>query len=91
MTLENGYVDGGEELDTSFVPSSKPKTPEEKIELFRRIVKNCACEKVDGTLVDLFSASVVCQVYDALKPENQAKFMNRSVTQIALLAYKLIA
>jgi hypothetical protein len=66
-------------------------TPEERIEAFRKIIRDRQCHIVDGTLIDLFSASVVCQVYDALsKPENQKRFASMQAGQMGITAYKLV-
>ena len=44
------------------------------MEILRRIVLNRQAERVHGLLVDLFTASAMLAVYDALNADNQAKF-----------------
>ena len=66
-----------------------PKTNEERIAAFRRIVAECQYAKLENTMIDLFSANCVVQVYDALNPENQAKFSALPAGKMALVALKL--
>jgi len=56
----------------------------------RRIVEAETADMVDGTLLDLFSASAMVQVHDALSPTNQARFAAMSVTKAHEVAFKLI-
>lgn len=51
-------------------------TGKEKIEKCREIVANKQYEDIDGDTMDLFTASAVVQVYDALNDENKAKLEN---------------
>ncbi|MFF4699868.1 hypothetical protein [Streptomyces chattanoogensis] len=53
---------------------------------FRRIVTLHQCEEIDGVMVDATSAQVVVQVYDALKPENQAKMRDMPVVRMCEIA-----
>jgi len=48
-------------------------TGKEKIEKCRKIVSNKQYDEIDGDTMDLFTASSVVQVYDALNDENKAK------------------
>ena len=48
-----------------------------RIEKLRGIVENCQHAKVEGVRVDLFTASALVRVYEALSPENQARFNDR--------------
>jgi hypothetical protein len=68
-----------------------PQTPEQRIAAFRGIVARGAFAKIDGTDIDLFSASHVVQIYDALSPENRARFANMRAHQMVSIAYKLAA
>jgi hypothetical protein len=69
---------------------TRPKTPEERIAAIRRIVTEGQYAKVDGTMIDLFSASAVIGVYDKLNPENQAKYAAMPAGKMALVAFKLL-
>lgn len=66
-----------------------PATGADRITAVREIVTNKQYAKIDGTLVDLFSASYIVAVYDALSPENQAKYANMSVRRMADIAFKV--
>jgi hypothetical protein len=62
-----------------------------RIEAIRRIVETGSYAKVDGVMVDLFTASTIISVYDALKrPENQAKMRNLPVAAMADISFKLL-
>ncbi len=71
-------------------PVTQPATPQERIGAIRTIVKDGQYAKVDGIMVDLFSASAIVAVYDALKPENQAKYANLPAGKMAFMAFKLV-
>ena len=47
--------------------------------------------KCGWVALDLFSAGAIATVYDALKPENQAKFASFPIQMMARVAFKLIA
>ena len=55
-------------------PRVAAKTKESRIDILRRIVKDKQAEKIDGKLMDLFTASMLVQVYEALSPSNHDKF-----------------
>ena len=69
---------------------TQPATPAERIEAIRRIVSESQYAKVDGVMVDLFSASAIIRVYDALNEVNQAKYSAMSAPQMATIAFKLM-
>lgn len=62
----------------------------EGIEACRAIVARHAAAKVNEVMVDAFSASGITEVYDALKPENQVKFVTLSVRKATDVAFRLI-
>ncbi len=61
-----------------------------KIEKFEAIVKRGQNNKIDGVRVDLFSAGAVMAVYNALSPENRAKYEAMPVPKMVVLAFKLL-
>lgn len=61
-----------------------------RIDAVRRIVEEKQYAKVDGLMVDLFSASCIVQVHDHLNAENQAKFRSMPIYRMADVALKLI-
>jgi hypothetical protein len=67
-----------------------PKTDEQRITAFRNIVEKAQYAKVDGVMVDLFSASAVTQVYDALNPINRVKFSILPAYRMVEVAFRLI-
>lgn len=68
---------------------SKPNEPK-VIAQCRKIVNEGQYGKVTGVTVDGFTASAIVQVYDALKPESQAKFTSLPIGRMADIAFKLI-
>lgn len=76
--------------------------PNSWIDAIRWIVEHGSCRRVDdvsgelvpenktgGVLVDLFSASVMKQIYDHLNPANQAKFEAMPITKASVIAFRL--
>lgn len=61
----------------------------DRIEALRKIVKERQAQEIDGTLVDLFSASAVVGVYDRLSEKNQAKFREHDVRTMIAIAFEI--
>jgi len=68
-----------------------PATGQERIAAFRRIVAEGQYAKIDGVMMDLFSASTVLAVYDALNETNREKFSSMPAPKMAVVAFKLAA
>ena len=66
-------------------PSGNPKE-----DAFRQIVASSSMGKVDGQKVDLFSASAVVNVLDALSPENKENFLGLPPAKMVQIAFKLM-
>lgn len=64
--------------------------PDDRIKAIRQIVENKQYAKVDGTMIDLFTASAIVQVYDALSPDSRIKFASLTAGRMGLVAFKLI-
>jgi len=62
-----------------------------RIEALRRIVSDSQHATVEGVLVDLFTASAMVQVFDALSPANQAKFDSVPLVTLAVFAMKKVS
>lgn len=62
----------------------------DKIEKIFDIVANCQADKVDGMLVDLYTASHIKGVYNALNDENRKKYKAMPVSLMASIAFKLL-
>jgi hypothetical protein len=69
---------------------TSPKTGTERIAAVRQIVERKQYAKIDGQAVDLFSASAIVAVYDALNESNREKFCSLPVGKMALIAFKLV-
>jgi hypothetical protein len=70
---------------------SNPDTGEERLAVLRRIVERKQYAKVDGCMIDLFSASAIVKIYDALtSPEAKAKYRNCRAPVMAKIAFQLM-
>lgn len=56
----------------------------------RSIVANGQYEKINGHMVDLFTASAIVRVYDAVNDANKAKLKALPVARIASIAFQLL-
>jgi hypothetical protein len=65
-------------------------TPDEKLAALRRIVEHCQYAKIDGCMVDLFTASAIVKVHDALNETNRARFLSAPVQKMAHVAFQLV-
>jgi hypothetical protein len=66
-----------------------PKSWQERINAIRAILTE-GYAKVDGCIVDLTTAHCVVTVFDALKPDQQAKFASFPVWRMVDIAWKLV-
>ena len=55
------------------MPDQLPNPSEARISALRGIISECQYAKIDGIMVDLFSASAIISVHDKINPINQAK------------------
>lgn len=69
---------------------TKSTTGAEIIEACRSIVANGQYEKINGHMVDLFTASAIVKVYDAINETNKAKYSALPVAKMAAIAFKLM-
>jgi hypothetical protein len=65
-------------------------TPAARMAALRQIVAESQYAKIDGTMVDLYTASAIVQIYDALNEANRAKFASFPVGMMAKVAFKLM-
>ncbi len=63
---------------------------DDRIAAIRRVVERKQYAKIDGVMIDLFTASIICQVYDALNPVNKQKFASMPARKMADIAFKLM-
>ena len=66
------------------------ESPEERIAAIQAIVKEGQYAKVDGTMIDLFTAVAIMAVYNAIKRENQVKFASLKAGAMGLMAFKIL-
>lgn len=60
-----------------------------RIDAIRKVLTE-GYAKVDGVMVDSFSASAITQVYDKLNDANKEKFRNCSVSHMAKIAFSFV-
>jgi hypothetical protein len=72
------------------VPEQLPDPPAARIAALRQIVVDRQYAKIDGITVDLFSASTILAVYDALNDTNKAKFSKLEAHRMFGIAFKTI-
>jgi len=78
-------------VDTTGITRVETTSGQERIDECRRIVDRKSVRIIDGTIVDLWSASTIIGVFDRLeKPENKAKFLTMGIVSMAHVAYKVI-
>lgn len=56
----------------------------------RKIVEEHQRARVEGVMVDAWSANAIVKVYDALTPANQERFCALSVPKMASVAFKFV-
>ena len=62
----------------------------EKIVAIKKIVEEKQCAKVDGMMIDLFTASKIAVVYDNISEANREKYVSLPVEKMASMAYQLV-
>lgn len=70
---------------------------EEVIDMIRKIVKSGSAKKIQDprgskkVLVDLYSASAILKIYDAIPPAQKIKYVNQPIAVMAKVAFKLLS
>lgn len=67
-----------------------PKPQGTRIEKIRYVVEHHQASRIEGKLVDAFTAQMLVKVHDALKPENQAKFMAMPFMKMVEIGWKCL-
>ena len=80
-SLKAGYAAESVELDEAI-----SKT----IDAMKQIVAKKQAMKIDGVMVDMFTASAVTQIYDKVNDANKAKMDKMKATQLASVAMKML-
>lgn len=87
-----------EKGEKSFVFAGKTYTVEDTnldeasktIDAMKQIVDKKQAMKIDGVMVDMFTASAVTQIYDKVNDANKAKMDKMKATQLASVAMKML-
>lgn len=64
--------------------------PADRMSAIRKVVAEKTYAKVDGTMIDLFTASAIVNVYDALSDPNKAKFSSLPAGKMGILAFSVL-
>lgn len=74
----------------SGIEHHRTETPADVIAACRTIVEQKQFAKIDNYTVDLFTASAIVVVYDALNEQNRAKFLTLPLHKMASVAFKCV-
>jgi hypothetical protein len=69
---------------------TRADNPSDRMQAIKRIVDRKQYEKIDGQMIDLFSASAIVKVYEALSKDNQEKFACFPAGKMGIIAFKLL-
>lgn len=69
--------------------TTRTSRKEPVIDRIRSVVTDKDMKRINGLLVDLTSASITIQVYDALNEENKAKMASLPVRKMMTVAMKI--
>ena len=78
-----------EELQKELEQEPGMKSGNSKEAALRQIVADKQAGKVDGVMVDLFSASAILSVLDAINEANKEKLLSLPVESMADIAFKM--
>ncbi len=78
LTCEDGHV----------LHAPAETTARARITALRQIKREHSARRVDGFTVDVQTASALCAVYDALKPENKERFGKPPLDRLVDFAWK---
>lgn len=76
--------------DMSDAIDAMPTHTGSRIRGLRTIVRDHTAAKIDGYVVDATTASMLCTVYDALKPANQARFGDIELMRLVTFGWKQV-
>ena len=93
--LKEKSYGAGEEGTDELKKKYKKDTPMESLEenaipKIKQIVAKKQAMKIDGVMVDMFTASAISQIYDKVNDANKKKMEKMKVTQLANAAMKLM-
>ena len=64
---------------------------EDRIKAIQGVLDKRSYAKIDGTMIDLTSASAIMAVYNNLNDVNKVKFSSLTAYKMADLAYKILS
>lgn len=64
---------------------------ESTIDKIRKIVDQKQAMKINGTMVDMFTASAIMKIYNAVNDSNKSKMENMDVVKLANVAMKYLS
>lgn len=67
----------------------KPNANLSTIQKIEQVVIERQANRINGVYIDLFTASIIKNIYDAVNPENKAKLESMPVRKLALICLKL--
>ena len=62
----------------------------DRIKAIQEVVDNKQYAKIDGCMIDGFSAQAILKVYNALSEENKIKYANIPAGKMGIIAWELI-
>ena len=65
-------------------------TPEQKLAFFQEIVDTQSFKEHDEMIVDMFTASCVVQIHNALNDKNKEKLLSLSIQEICRQSMQLV-
>ena len=87
--IDPNDIDDRREMARAVRVIPKPDPSLSTIEKVRWVLDNKQYNRVNGQFMDLMTASVIIQIYDALSETNKAKFAAMKITRMAEVAFKL--
>lgn len=81
---------GNKQVDRMVGYPLKESLEENAIPKIKQIVAKKQAMKIDGVMVDMFTASAISQIYDKVNDANKKKMEKMKVTQLANAAMKLM-
>jgi hypothetical protein len=73
-----------------YVQAEETELDESVIDKVKKIASEKQAMKIDGVLVDMFTASAISQIYDKVNDANKKRMENLPITKLANLAFKMI-
>src|SRR5271157_4909360 len=89
MINNNVDIDDRDEIARAVRATPKMDSKLPIIDKVRWVVEHKQFNRIDGLFMDLMTASIIIQIYDALNEANKVKFAAMKVRRMAEVAFKL--